>query len=251
MVKANRNLRPALRGNVPKPGPSRMQPPRMHPTISTLRAFLCTHLGMPWATVREEYEKKRAAARESKPAPTQKHGSPDVWGGLVAVHTSLKHGHVRVHLPRAGIVPLEAADCEFFVHPELGTLLRNEHYISPGQKEQERAARRMEELHARMREVSGRAQAHKIGEAWYLVELGHLLFGPHEHGGRAESAQTVFDAVLGRHVSAADRFDLEHIYGRRGVYGVRKRALSYPELRKLGLHSPSEVPPEGPRSSFR
>ncbi|AWV05538.1 hypothetical protein DM992_40400 (plasmid) [Burkholderia sp. JP2-270] len=53
--------------------------------------------------------------------------------------------------------------------------------------------------------------------------------------------QTVFDAVLGRLVNPSDLFDLEHIYGGRGLYGVRRRELSYREMRELGLLPPSRA----------
>jgi len=234
MVHANRDYRSALRGKVHQPGrPETQQPQRQHASASTLRAFLSAHIGMPWKAMHEDYQRKFPV----EPS----HGHPDVWGALVAVHTPLRKGRIHAHLPHAGVVPLEAADCEFFVDPERGTLLRNEHYVSPKQKERKRAARRTEEMHARMREISPHAQAHKIGEVWYRVELDRHPFGTRERGGRLASEQTVFDAVLGRLVTASDRFELERIYGRHGVYGVRRRTLSYRELRELRLLSPSKA----------
>jgi hypothetical protein len=108
-----------------------------------------------------------------------------------------------------------------------------------------REVRRAEELHARMRAVSAYEQAHKIGGIWYLVELRHHPFllggafpgrtGRRDEAMAGEDREPVFDVVLGHSVNAADRFDLEQVYGRRGVYGVRKRELSYRELRELGL----------------
>jgi len=232
MVKANRNLRPALQGKSRKPIPLSTQSPLQQVRGSTLRAFLSARVGQTWKSVRDEYEKKFSAK-----SGWERTG---IGLALLATGTSLKQGHVRVHLPRVGVVPLEESKCEFYVHPELGTLLRNVHYVSREQKERQREARRAEELHSRMREVSAHEQAHRIGEIWYLVELNrHSLF-PRERGmrgAREEVPQTVFDAVLGRMVDASDRFELERIYGRRGVYGVRKRELSYRELRELGLLS--------------
>ena len=238
MVKANRKLRPPLQGRGGSTGAAGRQTPQEQLRSPTLRAFLSAHVGTLWKSVLDEYQGKFPAERGRE--------RPDIWAGLVATGTSLKQGRVRVHVPRVGVLPLEAANIEFFVHPELGTLLRNEHYVPRELKERERIARRREELHARMREVSARAQAHKIGQIWHLVELGHHPFAAREHGtqgagGGEEAPQMVFDVVLGRMVDASDRFDLERIYGRRGVYGVRRRELSYRELRELGLLSTAKV----------
>ena len=244
MVHANHDYRSALRGKVHKSGRfEAQQPQRQHPSASTLRAFLSAHIGTPWKAVHEDYQRKFSVEPP--------HGHPDVLGTLVAVHTSLRQGRIHAHLPHAGVVPLEAVDCEFFVDPQLGTLLRNDHYVSPRQKERERAARRTEEMHARMREISAGAQAHKIGEVWYRIDLEHHPFASHGHGGRTASEQTVFDAVLGCFVTASDRFELERIYGRRGVYGVRRRALSWPELRELGLLSPAKAQAGKARHNLR
>jgi hypothetical protein len=227
MVKANRNFRPSSRRNVSMPGSPGTGAPRASSRVPAVRAFLSARLGQPWKSVQDEYEKK---------FPDKAHpGLFDIWSGLVATGTFLKHGSVRVHTVRAGVVPLEAANCEFYVHPERGTLLRNVHYVSPEQKKSERETRRAEELHARMREVSAHEQAHRIDGIWYLVEMRSRPFSPNEGRPPGEDRRPVFDAVLGRNVEAADRFELEQIYGRRGVYGVRKRELSYRELRKLGL----------------
>ncbi|KWK49235.1 hypothetical protein WT81_30265 [Burkholderia stagnalis] len=233
MVKANRNFRPTLQGKVLQSAPLASRAPRQPSGVSALRTFLSAHVGAPWLAVRDEYRAAWVA--------TQPRVSPDIFGTLVATNTSMKQGRVRAHLPRAGVVPLEVANSEFYVHPELGTLLRNAHYVSSEQKRQNRAAHRKAELHGRMREMSAHAQAHKIGDIWYRVELGHLPFAPHERGERSVPGQTVFDAVLGRLVNPSDLFDLEHIYGRRGLYGVRRRELSYRELRELGLLPPSRV----------
>ena len=106
-----------------------------------------------------------------------------------------------------------------------------------------RNERRAEELHARMREISAYEQAHKIDGIWHLIELPHHLFLPGDalpghlrpRDPAMASREPLYDVVLGHGVNASDRFDLERIYGRRGVYGVRKRELSYRELRELGL----------------
>ena len=95
-----------------------------------------------------------------------------------------------------------------------------------------------------MREISAHEQVHRIGGIWYLVELRHHSFfsgpspghmEPRGEGKAGDSRKPLFDVVYGHSVNAADRFDLERIYARRGVYGVRKRELSYRELRELGL----------------
>jgi hypothetical protein len=235
MVEANRSFRPALKRKARKrqiADPER----RPHgPSSAALRSFLTTHVGQSWGSVCDAL---RHTFREIDG------GAPsNPWMALVATKTSAKHGRIRVHTPHGGIVPLEAANCEFFVHPELGTLQRNEHYVSRERQEKERDARREEEFHARVREISALAQAHKIGGTWYWVELGRFSFLPKE--ARAASAhqghESTFDAILGRAIDSSDRFDLERIYGKRGVYGVRKRALSYRELRELGLLPSAKV----------
>ncbi|XUW90471.1 hypothetical protein OH764_26220 [Burkholderia sp. M6-3] len=153
----------------------------------------------------------------------------------VATRTSSKQGRIRVHTPNAGIVPLEIAHYEFFVHPELGTLVRNPYYMSDEQKEKERELRRVEELRKRMRPISPISQAHRIGAVWYLVELRHFRFPAKtiEPEAKVHSREISFDVVLGRAIDASDRFELERTYGRRGVYGFRKRELLYRELREL------------------
>ncbi|KVD80392.1 hypothetical protein WS62_26970 [Burkholderia sp. ABCPW 14] len=228
MVKANRNYRATSAAQPATPPVARGRAPGKPPRQRALRAFLSARVGAEWASVRAELAQR---------FPEQ----PDVAADLVATHTSSKHGRVRVHAAHGVVVALEDANCAFYVHPELGTLMRNAALASRVQHEKEREARRAEELHARMRPVSAHTQAHKIGPAWYLVELDYLPFPRREAadtGARhAHEHEAVFDAVLARVVDASDRFDLEHIYGRRGVYGARKRELSYRELRDLGLLS--------------
>ncbi|KWZ38272.1 hypothetical protein WS72_25735 [Burkholderia savannae] len=234
MVKANRNFRTTSAGQpaiAAIPAVARPRAPDKPPRQRALRAFLSARVGLAWAPVRTELAQRFPELS-------------DVPASLVATHTSTKHGRVRVHAAH-GVVALEEAGCAFYVHPELGTLMRNAALASRLQHEKEREARRAEELHARMRPVSAHTQAHKIGSTWYLVELDYLPFPRREAADpaarHAPEHATVFDAVLGRVVDASDRFDLEHIYGRRGVYGARRRELSYRELRDLGLLAPART----------
>lgn len=150
---------------------------------------------------------------------------------MSADSTSLKQGHVRVHLERGGAVPLESSRFAFYVDPESGRLQVNAAFVSERERARQREARRQAELHERMR-LSGNVQAHKIGGAWYAVDLQPL---PVPTAQRRGGAVPVIDAVLGRAVDASDRFELLRLYGKRGIYGARKRELSYREQRELGL----------------
>jgi len=229
MVKANRNFRPAPKHGAGNASLGGTQPRLRAPTPAALRSFLASHVGQSWKSVCDAH---RHSFREAE--GTERSGS---WMTHVATKTSSKQGRIRVHTPDAGMVPLEVAHYEFFVHPELGTLVRNPYYLSQEQKEKERELRRVEELHKRMRHVSPFVQVHRIGAVWYLVELRHFRFPEKtvEPEAKGHPRESLFDVVLGRTIDASDRFELERTYGRRGVYGFRKRELLYRERRDLGL----------------
>lgn len=187
--------------------------PRL-PSNGQLRTFLQSRVGEPWTQVSQAL--KDTYCQSGLPLEALLRHLE------VATRTVTREGKVRVQHEVRGLLSLEEATEHFYVDPASKELRVNEARLRKEEQDRQRKLQTEREAQARRRDLSPTLQAHKSGERWFVVELAAL-----------EGA--AFDAMLSRHVSPADRAEMQRLYGRAGVYARQKRELSYRERQQFEL----------------
>jgi hypothetical protein len=130
-----------------------------------------------------------------------------------------------------GLVPLNQSRAELFVHPRTGILLPNRlRLIEVRRKRQERQQQREQGGPDRRTAIAGMSadsQWYRIDGIWYEVKLAALDV--------RDDKNVVYDVVLKRNVSGANRSLLDATHGKPGCYAIAKRQLDRGTLRKHGL----------------
>lgn len=185
--------------------------------LGPLRRYLARQVNRPWDKIWSEICKNLKAEN-----PAQRHVRLHVHD-FVAIDTSVRDGAVWV-IDRWGRAdPLTAGYDELYVDPRTGILRRNKHHRRYSQRRKENAAAAARERAHRMREFSPFLQAHRLKDQWWEVTLAPV---PAAYHWRAH------DVVIGAGLTHLPPHEL---YGRRGVYAVKRRQLNSTEIIRLGL----------------
>ena len=115
-----------------------------------------------------------------------------------------------------------------YVDPRTGILRRNKHYKHWTQEPRERLHAEAGERAQRMREFGPFVQVHFLKECWWEVTLAPT---PPDYATWSDSP-AFGDVVIG---SGLSRLPPNDLYGRRGVYAVKRRQLNSAEIVRLGL----------------
>ncbi|QWP78196.1 hypothetical protein J5226_07305 [Lysobacter sp. K5869] len=146
-----------------------------------------------------------------------------------------------------GMIALADSPCDLYVDPRNGCLMRNDAAFA------ERARRRREHrlaVHARnagwregVRVIDEYVQLHRFDGIWYRLELAPVP--PPRRSKRKPDALVptrAFDAVMHAQVGSCEGKRCG-LYGRCGVYALRKRQLGQTELAAHGLRNGEEPDP--------
>ena len=191
--------------------------------LQPLRRYLHAQVGRPWDKVWSEI-----AAGLRVTSAVQKHVRDHVFD-FVAKDVSLRGREVWVH-EYGHERPLRDSIRELWVDPRTGILRSN------GQRRTWRQARRAQlkqaerELQARMVPGKDNVQYHLLADgAWWEVRLAR------HPNVRPADAILPIDSVLDAGLASLPPGEL---YGREGVYAVKKRQLSRRDASRLGLTDP-------------
>ncbi len=188
--------------------------------LQPLRRYLHAQVGRPWDKVWSEI-----AAGLRVTSAVQQHVRDHVFdfvakdvsprGREVWVH---EHGHER---------PLRDSIRELWVDPRTGILRHNRRRVTWRQARRARGRQAERELRARMVPGEDDMQYHLLADgAWWEVGLARL---PNV---RSADAILPIDSVLDAGLASLPPGEL---YGREGVYAVKKRQLSRRDASRLGL----------------
>ena len=123
--------------------------------------------------------------------------------------------------------PLPSSGYELWIDPRTGILRHNRHRVTWRQSRRTRLENAERELRTRMVPGKGDVQYHLLADgAWWEVTLA--LHPDICSAAEIKPIDSVLDAGL---ASLASR----ELYGREGVYAVRKRQLSRRDAGRLGL----------------
>jgi hypothetical protein len=189
--------------------------------LGPLKRYLARQVDRPWDKVWSEICKNLKAEN-----PAQRHVRLHVHD-FVAVNTSVRDGAVWVADRRGRADPLTAGYPEFYVDPRTGILRRNKHHRRYSRRRKEDAAAATRERAHRMREFSPFLQAHRLKDQWWEVTLAPVPPGYYWHDWLL-GCDVVIDTGL-THLRAHE------LYGRSGVYAVKRRQLKSAEIVRLGL----------------
>ncbi len=122
--------------------------------------------------------------------------------------------------------PLQECEAELYVDPRTGILRRNKFYKRYGQRRRDEDAAATRERAHRMRELGPLLQAHFLKDQWWEVTLAELP------SGCWHDMRPAYDAVVSSKLSM---LPVAELYGRHGVYAVKRRQFNSAEIARLGL----------------
>jgi hypothetical protein len=189
--------------------------------LGPLKRYLARQVNRPWDKVWSEICKNLKAEN-----PAQRHVRLHVHD-FVAINTCVRDGAVWVVDRWGRADPLADGHEELYVDPRTRILRRNKFHKQYRQRRREKAADAARERALRMREISPFLQAHLLDDQWWEVTLAPV---------RAEyywcDWHPASDVVIG---AGLTRLRADELYGRRGVYAVKRRQLKSAEIARLGL----------------
>ena len=190
--------------------------------LGPLHGFLLKNAGRPWNKVMSEM-----ARHLPKDSTTHIH----VWSHVKQfVNEDVVVGEDgKLYVKKIGwrrywqqpfLQPLDYTNTsvELFVDPRTGLLRKHKWYNRGGAWARYNREKRGEVLDVRRETKDPMVQLHKFKGIWYEVTLA--------------PAPVLMERDPASHCAPAELFK---VYGRKGVYGVKKRALNSKELRKLEL----------------
>jgi hypothetical protein len=183
-----------------------------------LKRYLARQVDRPWDKVWSDICKNHTVEN-----PAQRHLRLHV-ADFVAVNTQMRGGAVWVIDRWGGAAPLSAAYDELYVDPRTGILRRNRHHSNYAKRRKKDATAAARERAHRMREFSPFLQAHRLKDQWWAVTLAPV---PERCYWLADR-----DVVIGAGLTHLRAYEL---YGRSGVYAVKRRQLNRTEIIRLGL----------------
>jgi hypothetical protein len=190
----------------------------LNENLAPLRRYLAKQVNRPWNKVWSEI------SAHLKPTSTVQQHVRDHVADFVATNTCLEDGTVWVGGRFGGREPLAKSRQLLYVDPRTGILRRNKHYKRYSQLRREAAAEAQRERATRMRELGPLLQLHRLRDCWWEVTLASYA--------RPAEPPSSLDVVIGAAMTA---LPAEKLYGRYGVYAVRKRQLARAEIVRLGL----------------
>jgi hypothetical protein len=189
--------------------------------LAPLRRYLMKQVNRPWDKVWSEISANLKATNT-----VQQHVRDHI-GDFVAVRTFVQDGEIWA--ASAGLFgtpkPLRESRHLLYVDPRTGILRRNKHYKGATQKRREQAAAEARERAQRMRELGPFLQLHLLNDCWWEVTLARKPWVPNGYA-------FFSDVVIGAGMS---RMSDEELYGRWGVYALKKRQLTSAEIVRFGL----------------
>ena len=190
----------------------------LNENLAPLKRYLDKQVGRPWNKVFSEI------AEHLKSTSTVQQHVRDHLEDFVAIHTMMVDGEVHVQSKYGAIRPLALDWSLYFVHPKTGLLKRN-----PKSRRLLRtdysAARAMGVSNERRRVVGWTQQYLLLDDgAWWDVEIARTADVP--------NGEKAVDVV---HRDGLSSLSPDELYGRAGVFAVRKRALTKAEKVALKL----------------
>jgi len=189
--------------------------------LGPLKRYLARQVNRPWDKVWSEICKNLKAEN-----PAQRHVRLHVHD-FVAVNTCVRDGAVWVTDRWGRADPLTAGYPELYVDPRTGILRLNKHHRRYSTRCKEAAAAAARDRAHRMRELAPFLQAHRLKDQWWEVTLASVPAGYYWHDG-----PPAHDVVIG---AGLTHLRAHELYGRRGVYAVKRRQLKSAEIADLGL----------------
>src|SRR5207302_5195423 len=192
----------------------------LNENLAPLMRYLHRQVNRPWSKVWSEISAHLKATNT-----VQQHVRDHVVD-FVAMRTFIANGDVWVAGRRGAPVPLAKSWHQLYVDPRTGILRRNKHFKRDSQISRETMAADARERAPRMRELGSLLQLHLFKDCWWEVTLA-----PVPAARRADPPASE-DVVIRAGLTGLPAHEL---YGRRGVYAVKKRQLTSPEIADLGL----------------
>ena len=191
--------------------------------LQPLRRYLHAQVGRPWDKVWSEI-----AAGLRVTSAVQQHVRDHVFD-FVAKDVSLRGREVWVH-EYGRERPLRDSIRELWVDPRTGILRSNRQRRTWRQARRAQLKQAERELHARMVPGKDNVQYHLLADgAWWEVTLAR------HPDVRSVDAVPPIDFVLDAGLASLPPGEL---YGREGMYAVKKRQLSRRDASRLGLTGP-------------
>lgn len=213
----------------------------LNENLRPLERWLERQVGRPWAAVYSEL-----CRQVDRRNTVQQHIHQHLRD---FVETDVRPGEDGFYVLSSwgGMIALADSRCDLYVDPRNGWLMRNDAAFV------QRARRRREHrlaVHARqagwregVRDISEHVQLHRLDGIWYRVELAPV---PPPRRSRRKPETLVpapaFDAVLHAQAAACEG-RRRALYGRYGVYALRKRQLSQTELAAHRLRNGDDPDP--------
>lgn len=193
--------------------------------VKGLRRYLASRVGDNWDQVMSDL---RALLRKDA-----FYAAREELDWLVATRTYVSEaGEV---VGRSGMSEAAIGDLHlpFYVDPTTRKLRRVD-YESIRALAKLRRAKAQEQKRAARTELPDGSLAMRIGGLWFRVELAPLP-SRDEAFDRAYWGEALRDAVFNEDLRRVFPPDLQHAYGRGGVYAVRKTQLSAKDITRFGL----------------
>ena len=216
----------------------------LNENLRPLQRYLAKQVGRPWDKVYSEI-----CANIDGRSTVQQHILLHVED-FVAVQARIVDEAVEVWDGWRGWVTLGQAHYELYVDPRSGLLRSNRARLEVRRARASREAREQAAVDERRRDIGPMEQLHCVDGLWYHVTLAVLpepqlrVSTTQEGTSRALVYPARWDTLRRRSVSR--RHDREgpggtpgslKLYGREGVYALRKRQLGRRELRQYGLRA--------------
>ncbi len=206
----------------------------LNENLAPLRRFLMSQAERPWNKVYAEI------SAHLKPTSTVQQHVRDHIEDIVAVRTRMADGVVMTSGRWGREQPLDRDWRALYVHPRTGLLRKNAKRYSYARAQREEREDAVRERADRVRELSYTRQLHHLADGnWYEVELASRPLAYYDRrgpGGTMRKGVTdapYVDVVIQAGLGGDRAADV--LYGRRGVYAVRKRTLSRKEKKAYGL----------------